>query len=641
MDEHAQHEQRASSRPTGAGRWVWAWLVVVLAGCTALYSTCLDVDYAADDFWQIAAIEGLFGADANALNLYVFAESNPATTQGHIVRGSLPWWTVPGWEFAMVRPLSSLTIALDHWLAPRAVWWHHVHSLFWLWAVFAMAWRWLRRVLMPGVAAAALLFFAVDDSIGVSLSWIANRCAFVSMFFSLWALDIHVRRMGWSRDGSRLADTAKTRGLELFAWLLAFMGSEYATCAVAYLAAWHLCVSRAPWRGRVMACVPALGMTLFFILMFMWLGGSASGLAEYADPIHDPVRFLRECGHKLPRLVGETWLSIGGDSKWILQRLYRWPDVAELFGDWKFMLPIRPWRHALLCGAGLPVIAALAWGCGRGLDSHERRVMWAASLGSVLSCFPLCSTVPQTRLLVFPSLGPAIALSLMVLGALRLLRRRWPGSGGLARVRRVAMPLLLMVSTSGVIGVDVILDGRRTRWLAKILQRGQASLRAHLRSPDVTKPEVHDAHVVVLSAPGFILGVHGMTMHRVYSEVHPATWHTLTFGSRAYLLRRTHANRFEMESVGGTVLTALNERSFRREAQALSKGEVVDTGLFRASVVRERSPGSPEVLAFEFARPLEDPDVHFVTSTIRGLETYVFPPVGETAVVPLPKIPTR
>lgn len=633
----------ATSSPPSArrSRGSWTWLFAVLVGTTWLYSVCLSVDYAADDFWQIAALEGLFGEDVNPLSLYVFAESDPAITEAHIRRGSLPWWTVPGWQFAMVRPLSSFTIALDHWVAPRAVWWHHVHSLAWLWGVIIMVWRWLHRVSTPTVAAAALLVFAVDDSIGISLSWIANRCAFVSMFFSLWALDIHVRRTGMAREGERLADTAKTRGWELLAWLFAFMGSEYATCAVAYVVAWHLCVARATWRARALACLPALGVTLIFVLTFIWMGGSASGLAEYADPIHDPRRFLTELGHKLPRLLGETWLSIGGDSRWILQRMYRWPQVAEWFGDWKFLLPVQPWRHALLCGAALPVVWLLAWGCGRGLRKKERRVLWAAALGSVLASVPLCSTVPQTRLLVFPSLGPSLALPLMFLGAWRLLTGAWFSRAGERSYFGVALALVMATATSWIIVADVVLDSRRTRWLAGLLLRGQSSLRDHMSTPAVTEDEVDGAHVVVLSAPGFIMGVHGMTMHRVYSEVSPKTWHTLTFGLRAYLLRRTSATRFEMEAVGGTVLTELNERSFRNKYRSLQLGDVIDTGLFRAGVVRERAPGAADVLAFEFNRPLEDPSLRFVVSTIDGLQPFVFPALGEIVVVPLPKIIAR
>ena len=643
MDERAKTFSEEGSAHAAFGgatrsRGEALWLALVLFGATWLYSTCLGVDYAADDFWQVAAMEGLFG-EPKPFSLYAFAISDPAITKAHIMRGSLPWWTVPGWEFAMVRPLSSLTIAIDHWIAPRAVWWHHVHSLVWLWAVLIMVWRWLGRVVSPGVAAAALLLFAVDDSIGVSLSWIANRCAFVSMFFSMWALDIHVRRTGMVRSGEAIADDARNRGWELLAWVFAFMGSEYATCGVAYVVAWQLVVSRAPWRSRVVACAPAIGVTLIFILTFMLMGGSASGLAEYADPIHDPRRFLTEIGHKFPRLLGETWLSIGGDSKWILQRLYRWPEVAEWFGDWKFLLPVKPWRHALMSAAGLPLVGVVAWASGRGLSAPARRVMWAAVLGSMLSSVPLCSTVPQTRLLVFPSLGPSVALALMMLGAGRLLARSWSKKERAPRIRGLVGASLLILATGSMVTVDLVLDAKRTRWLADILQRGQGSLRAHLRTGAATDSSLNDANVVVLSAPGFILGVHGMTMHRLYSGTSPRSWHTLTFGPRAYLLRRTSRTRFEMEAVGGTVLTALSERSFRREDQALRVGEVVDTGVFEASVVRERSAGSPAVLAFEFSRELEDSSLRFLVSTVEGLQPFVFPPAGETAVVPLPKIP--
>ena len=297
---------------------LWLWTLIVMLAASWLYATCLELDYAADDFWQIAKLEGLMGDEGAPHRLYAFSEGDPTSTAAHIRRGTLPWWTVSDWKFAMVRPLSSLTIALDHWLAPRAVWLHHLHSLAWVWLVIVAAALWLREYTSTWVAAVAVALFAIDDSVGIALSWIANRCAFVSMAFALLALAINVRRTRAPTPSRRPA------ALEALAWALAFAGGEYAMCGVGYLVAWHLCAHAAPWRARARGCAVGLSVALGFLIVFA-LYGSPGGLAEYNAPLSDPARFLRELGHKLPRMVGETWLSIGCDSDWIAARLDRWP----------------------------------------------------------------------------------------------------------------------------------------------------------------------------------------------------------------------------------------------------------------------------------------------------------------------------
>ena len=629
-------ETAVKGRSLPVPRWAEAALLcLIIAVSCWVYRPALHVDYAADDFWQIAALEGLLGPESSPLDLYVFADDDPEGTRAHVERGSLPWWTTPGWQFAMIRPLSSLTIALDHWLLPRAVYAHHLHSLAWLVLVWLVSYVWLRDLCGPVVGLVALAGFTIDDSVGLTLGWVANRCALVSMCFAMAALVVHQRRTGLACGGGGAAPRdPRAWTLELALWFFAFAGSEYATCAVAYLVAMQIFLARTTPRQRLRDMGPSLLMTIAFVAMFSLLGGSASGLAEYADPIHNPGRYLSELGHKIPRLVAETWLSVGGDSKWILSRLDRWPWLPGRESAWLISLPTRPWRHALI--AAIAVGVALPWGAAaaRGLTPERRRLVLALVVGSVLSCLPLSSTVPQTRLLVFPSLGPALALVLLLQGGVA----RWRlATGGVSRLVATAS----CVAVLGLLYVDLVEDARRMRWQTDIVRRAQLQLRYHLSTRDVSAPEVDDAHVVVISAPGFILGVHGLSMHHVYSGRRPASFHTLTYGQRACLLRRTSASSFELDAVGVPFMTDIDERSFRRVSQALEVGAPVDVGLFEASVLRARGEGEVDALRFDFDRPLEDRSLIFVTSTSTGLRRLELPPVGGSVLVPLPRMLER
>ena len=179
------------------------------------------------------------------------------------------------------------------------------------------------------------------------------------------------------------------------------------------------------------------------------------------------------------------------------------------------------------------------------------------------------------------------------------------------------------------------------RWQTHLVRRAQGQLKYHLSTADATAPALEDANVVVISAPGFILGVHGMTMHHLYSGRRPATFHTLTFGQRACMLHRTSDTSFELAAIGVPFMTDRDERSFRRVAESLEVGEVVDVGVFQASVARQRAPGQVDAIRFDFDRSLEDPDLVFMTSTGGGLQRLALPPVGGSVLVPLPRMADR
>ena len=220
-----------------------------------------------------------------------------------------------------------------------------------------------------------------------------------------------------------------------------------------------------------------------------------------------------------------------------------------------------------------------------------------------------------------PQPWTGLALVLLLQGGVA----RWRlATGGVSRLVATAS----CVAVLGLLYVDLVEDARRMRWQTDIVRRAQLQLRYHLSTRDVSAPEVDDAHVVVISAWLHSRGARTEHAPRLFGGRRPASFHTLTYGQRACLLRRTSASSFELDAVGVPFMTDIDERSFRRVSQALEVGAPVDVGLFEASVLRARGEGEVDALRFDFDRPLEDRSLIFVTSTSTGLRRLELPPVG-------------
>jgi hypothetical protein len=145
----------------------------------------------------------------------------------------LPWWTYEGARCAFLRPLASLTHAVDYALFPHGVALMHVHNLFWFGVMIWAAGRAYGAMLDSRlVAAIALTMFAFDSSHGMAVSWISNRNALLSGALSFATLYCHQHAR---RSGSRRYTFA--------AWLafaLALLSGELALALLIPNSAWPL-----------------------------------------------------------------------------------------------------------------------------------------------------------------------------------------------------------------------------------------------------------------------------------------------------------------------------------------------------------------------------------------------------------------
>jgi hypothetical protein len=390
------------------------WPVAVGALAVLLAAPALGGGLQGDDWFHrgVFAQVGLLGGAAPLRDLFVFFDGGSGTTR-LTEAGLLGWWVPEGLRVAFFRPLSSLTHAVDHALWPDSAVLAHLHGLLYLGLAAGFAAALFRRVLGPGpAAAAAALFFAVEDAHAIGAAWLANRNAAVAAaagIGALWAAALPGRR---------------GEVLGALGYAAALLAGESGVAALAFRAA--LVVGR---PGALRALAPWVGITVLWRLGYNAAGFGAVHSGLYVDPGREPIRFLLAAAERLPLLM--------------------FGQVAQF--------PVDAWG---LAGpgvrAGLAVLALVGVGAavavlGPTLRRDPRARRWAAGL--VLACVPFCAAFPMERLLFFPSLGWAGLLGLAVAAAAPVSAAPPPvgrALGALAAVHGPVAALLLLGKTASL-----------------------------------------------------------------------------------------------------------------------------------------------------------------------------------------------
>lgn len=607
----------------GRARAAWAWAAFVVLAAVVLYWPALSVGFLADDVYQIARIDGLLGPH-RPWELYSLYPEDPAATATHVQGGSLPWWTVPDFRFVQVRPLASLLLELDHALWPHHAVVHHVHSMLWLAATLVTAHLALRRATSASIAAVALMVYAVDETFGWTVAWIANRCAMISATFVFAALALHQH-----------APTPRRRALETLLWGLAFAAGEYALCGAAYVLARALVGRTDAWRARLAGLVPVGIALLGFGLLSVAVGSGVHGATSYVDPLAHPVEFILACLDRIPRMLGEAWLTLPGESERLIFRYEDSPLLRMVTGlsegEGPAAVIAAHGRFALLAliALGLP-----SWWLARPhLTAEERRTVAWTALGSLGALVPLAAILPSTRALALAAFGPAVFVGSLSVAAARAWRPRPTGLG--ARLRGVGLATVAAVA----LVQHVVVDAAWARaQIAGISSTGRAYQR-FLLNPHTESLDLGGKRVVVIAAPGLVTGLHGLWITHLQGRPLPRSWHTLSIGERRLLVRRFDERTLEISTVAQAMHDQPQETLFRPPPEALHAEDVIDAGLFRAEVMHEREGQGPASIHFRFEPSLDDTELVFLVGGPEGLQPFEIPPVGRAVALAPPLLP--
>lgn len=582
----------------------------------------LEGGLASDDYVQAAMLEGTYPAPRAALDLYDFADGSDADRQALMDAGALPWWSAPGLRLAMMRPLASALVGLDHALIGNHLLARHLHSaLWWVLAVLAVG-ALLHAVLPPPVAGLALLFFAVEEGHSMPFGWLANRGALLALAFGFTGVYAHVR---FRRDGWRL-------GLFLgpIALGLALASGEWALAVFAYVLAYELVGTRDPWPKRVRALVPAGALVLVFVTCRILLGYGTRHSGVYVDPFDDPPRFVTTSLERLPVFVadlvfaipsfwwdfGSPWRNALWEAGWIPHD--RWDVVPE----WRTL-------HTALGAVAAVVLLALARWCRRDLaDDVWRDLRWLL-LGAALSLLPMIGSFAHSRLVLPASVAVCATAALVVARAVRSLRAERSSPG--------LRSLFAGVVVLAVVAIQGLEAGRTSRLDAQTALRLHSTVGRWALDAELAQDSA-EQRIILLTALEHTLAFFTPFVRAHHGLPSPRSFWTLSTAPHPHELTRPSADTIELEVRGGTFFETNMERLYRPDTLPFHEGDRVRMAGMQAEIVAIKD-GRPQRVRFRFDRSLDDSSYVVLDSTSDGLRRVRMPTVGDRITLAGPAFP--
>ena len=212
--------------------------------------------------------------------------------------GVLPWWADETVKAAFWRPLASVTHWLDYTLWPNSPGRMHLQSVLWYGALAGVTACLYRRFIpLVWVAGLAAILYAVDDTHGVPVGFLANRNGLMATFFGVWVLLVHDR---WRRH-----HWAPGRWLGPLLLCASLLSAEAGIATCAYLAAYFFFLEASPWIKRWRSMLPYVCVVVIWRIVWTAQG---YGVANWYLAEGDPERG-REI---LERIVeGTSWAAFG------------------------------------------------------------------------------------------------------------------------------------------------------------------------------------------------------------------------------------------------------------------------------------------------------------------------------------------
>ena len=574
-----------------AGRWFLLLGVIALL----LASTSLTVGYSLDDHIHRTLLglgRPIAGLHGGPLDLFGFASGNAADAKQLMDQGIYPWWSDPEVRLHFLRPLASLTHALDAALWPEQPLLAHAHSLAWFAASLAAAAFAFRQIAPARVALLAFAIFALDDARGPAVGWIANRGAFVVATFGFLALGLQAR---WLTNGNR-----RDRLLAVVAFAFALLAGEAAVAFGGYLLAQALLGASECRRERLIALWPFVAAGLVWAGCYAALGMGAHGSDVYLSPALGLLPFARQL---LTNMAVLFLAQIGP---------FFWSDF------WAMVLPEhRPFVLLLALLWFVPVL----WAVRRGWPTA--RWMAVGLLGLLFALVPIAATMPQDRLLVNAGWGGALVSAAVLVEGWRVARdvaaRRVARGAAWLCVALFAVSHLLLAPPL------MALRGRSMTTVEGALTRADRSLPGG--------PGSRALRVYSLQTAFDPLMVYVPMMRASLGQPAPQSMRSLYTGPGAIEVRRTGDASLTLRAAGGFLPTE-PERMLRSLARPFAPGDRVELSGMSAEVLSVLHDGRPEVVRFDFDRPLEDPSLRWVTWSETRFVPVRLPAVGERLDLP-------
>lgn len=575
-------------------RWLGAryapWIVIAIG--IALAVPAVTADFTADDhLHRVIARDdpGIAGLEARPLDLFVFANGDPAAMTQLRAAGLFPWWVDPALKLSFMRPVSSATHAVDHALWPDSARLQLAHNLLWHALALFAAWLVFRRfIAQRWIAVLALALFAFDDARGPVVGWIANRNALVALCLAVPVLLAHDR---WRRDG-----WARGRFVAPALFCVALGAGESAIAILAYLVAHALWLDRGSWRDRALALAPYLLLVAGWRVIYAHLGYGVVGSGIYLDPGADPVAFLHAATVRLPfLLLGQLALP--------------WSDFASFYPVLGVL--------AIMLAIALVTLALLGGACARLLRRDASARFFATAM--LLAAVPVASTFPADRLLTFTSLGAMGLIAHFLAAAVR--QRELLGDGRLRRLGASALAVVLLLAHLVFAPPFLVLRSRSMVAVGRVLDRADASI-------------PNEPTVIIAATPSDALVGYVPIMRRSRNQAGPAHLYWLATSTTSVTLERLDDRTLRVAPERGFLLHEIDQMTRSPRLRPFAVGDRVALTGLTIEIESVTDDQRPRTVLAHFERSLDDASLTWLTWQGHGYVPYRPPAVGGRDTLP-------
>lgn len=558
-------------------------IIVALGACIHLPS--LGWGFFGDDYNHQVILSGIFESQyLRPWSLYDFGRLPAPGEPGYEV-GAFPWWTAADCKLRFFRPLTSLSLWLDHALYGNRAFGYHVFNLVLYGGFLAILYR-LYVVLDLGRRAScfALAIFACSDNGVFPVGWVANRNTLLASFFTVSALLL-------------MANSYKRRGgISILApsilAVLAALSKESGLSAFLMIALYGAMASESGKRinrAVVTGCLAAFGYALFLLT-----AGYGVKCLFYGTPWSDPAGYLM-------RLA--TLVSVGG-----LSLVAPFPlDILNLHPEWM----------AAMCGVSAPVVILLVIVIGRSVRGAAMSVFWTGWI--VMTLLPQAVATSSDRLLFLPMVGSSALIGAFLA---KTLRKNWDptGSRGVRVIAKLVAVLALPLSALSAVNQGLMVG------------EGASDLRRTQLAAEIPPPSAGRRDVILLQSPSELVPFSLLASWAVEKGDRELRVWPMQSGRRGLRWTRIDEKTFELESTGKPFLTGMFEKVFLTSRIPPPLGWSVETALFTVEITKRDDSG---VWAFRVrcAKSLESPEITFLESQTGELRAISPPPVGGSIVL--------
>jgi hypothetical protein len=578
-----------TSRRRARAITLWALLASVVISVPGLFA-----GFSNDDLSHRLELEGAVPwYTGGVFGLYDFTPPG-MQAPAFIEQGVFPWFSDPELSLRFFRPLSSLSLWLDHALFGRNALLAHLQSMVWMLVLVSTASSLYRRWFSAPAALFASLIFALAGVHAMPMAWLAARNGMIAATFglaSLWAW-VRFREDGY-KPGAPLS----------LLLLVASLGSNESGLVAALLLAGYELGTRGFRRGSGAALLP-LGLGLVYLGLYAAFGYGSRASGFYISPFDAPLEYAAAVFFGAPTLLAELLLGLPS-------------IVAGMFG--------RPGQlvFLVLAAAALGSALLLFRALGSVISAPARRTLAWLSLTSALSLAALCGVLVSGRVLPMP-LFAAAAVGGNALWGCWVLARGSAEPAGRAR-RRWWVPVLLVSLFQLVVPMFVRLAmpldmGRAGREQERLAQ--EANLGACAAGGSL--------YLVNGSDPTLTLYAGAALLFYTPDKARFERLRVLSMAPQAQLLTRTAPDAVRLDVLDLPRQSNAFEWLFRAPGRPLLPGLSLSLGELTVDVDAVNEEGLFTGARFNFTGGLDGPSRCLLVWRDGRLESVPWPALGES-----------